>query len=711
MKKILFLAVLLSLLSLTYCKKLPEEEPGEGDPTEQTDPPGDPGDPQNPEDDPQPPADETILVSDILITPSEDVSLEVTETVQLSAEVTPENATDKSVSWSSTDPTVASVDDKGLVKALKVGTTTIYVRSRDEGATAVKEITVFQPLPNHFTSIEITSPNKDDSHFYEDRVGPAYKFKKEEVFKFEAKGYPEGTDDEIEFLCTELYPAFTISSDGMAHMLGGCGAPTTANPFTYQNYMVYARSVKYPTVKSKPVYIYIEGPEVQRAVLRPFMPAYPIVSPSKYDLRHSKYIGRGRIQDFTILIESKSATSDDYYYSSPADFTIYDHTGVVEFETYTYSGFKILRAHAPYNAPISSASKTEQSTVTIQIGTYYKRTLTFNVSELDPYIPKVGDGIPYKGEGFYDGGNRGNDLFETLTYQRTPTANTIIAWIGEEHLREDALYAEYCKGGIKGTGGKVTHGIAIPVNTDHLYRSNKTNGEVFSDDRDNLKNSSDLPTWFTDKDLLPWHTGYKMTAFTNTCALVYRNRKCGTSHDVKPINFFVEKQTLQPTVEKGTKNDEKNLKISDFSWESDFYGNYDEGNLKSNTDKFSKTSIYGIGNKEVESPWLLPSLKDLYHIFSYETPTVDDLYKNVNYEWVMTGYPVSVKDKINILRKCLPNFLPRTATLPTYTWSYWTCQQSMEAYAPVFTISDGKATVSLKKKESDRAYVLPIVYF
>ena len=77
----------------------------------------------------------------------------------------------------------------------------------------------------------------------------------------------------------------------------------------------------------------------------------------------------------------------------------------------------------------------------------------------------------------------------------------------------------------------------------------------------------------------------------------------------------------------------------------------------------------------------------------------------------MTGYPVSVKDKINILRKCLPYFLPRTATLPTYTWSYWTCQQSMEAYAPAFTISDGKATVSLKKKESDRAYVLPIVYF
>ena len=70
MKKILFLAVLLSLLSLTYCKKLPEEEPGEGDPTEQTDP-------EEPVVEPgQEPVDNTVHVSEVTIGPEEAIALE-----------------------------------------------------------------------------------------------------------------------------------------------------------------------------------------------------------------------------------------------------------------------------------------------------------------------------------------------------------------------------------------------------------------------------------------------------------------------------------------------------------------------------------------------------------------------------------------------------------------------------------------------------------
>lgn len=47
----------------------------------------------------------------------------------LTAEIVPDDATDRTVSWTSTNKDVASVDEKGKVKALKTGRTTIMVKS------------------------------------------------------------------------------------------------------------------------------------------------------------------------------------------------------------------------------------------------------------------------------------------------------------------------------------------------------------------------------------------------------------------------------------------------------------------------------------------------------------------------------------------------------------------------------------------------------
>ena len=58
------------------------------------------------------------------------------------ATVNPGNATDKSVSWSSSDATVASVDVSGKVTALKAGTATITVTTTDGGKTASCAVTV-----------------------------------------------------------------------------------------------------------------------------------------------------------------------------------------------------------------------------------------------------------------------------------------------------------------------------------------------------------------------------------------------------------------------------------------------------------------------------------------------------------------------------------------------------------------------------------------
>ena len=75
-------------------------------------------------------APEAVLVTSVNLNKTE-ATIEVGVQEQLTATVLPEDATNKAVIWTTSDPTVATVDETGLVTAVAVGTATITATTTD----------------------------------------------------------------------------------------------------------------------------------------------------------------------------------------------------------------------------------------------------------------------------------------------------------------------------------------------------------------------------------------------------------------------------------------------------------------------------------------------------------------------------------------------------------------------------------------------------
>ena len=93
--------------------------------------------------------------------PTKPISLTIGKTYQLKAKVQPDNATNKTLTYTSDNPTIASVNDKGVITAHKTGSAKITVKAA--GGIA-KDITVTitpkPEMPIAVRSIEL-SPNED----------------------------------------------------------------------------------------------------------------------------------------------------------------------------------------------------------------------------------------------------------------------------------------------------------------------------------------------------------------------------------------------------------------------------------------------------------------------------------------------------------------------------------------------------------------------
>lgn len=127
------------------------------------------------------------------------LSLTEGETSHLSAIVTPVNSKDKGLTWRSSDPSVASVNQNGVVEAKTVGTAEISVISKDQQRTDTCQVTVKERI----IPVESIALDKDSLVLTE-----------EESFSLSAEIRPyNATNKEVEWV-SENAEVASVSGDG-----------------------------------------------------------------------------------------------------------------------------------------------------------------------------------------------------------------------------------------------------------------------------------------------------------------------------------------------------------------------------------------------------------------------------------------------------------------------------------------------------------------
>ena len=114
----------------------------------------------------------TINVDKIILN-SDKLNIEVGELSQLIAKVEPSDATERDLVWESSDNSIATVDNNGVIKGVKSGTVTITVKTKNGKVVATCKITVKNVLipTNIPTPIPTPTPSEIESlRFVDDNV-------------------------------------------------------------------------------------------------------------------------------------------------------------------------------------------------------------------------------------------------------------------------------------------------------------------------------------------------------------------------------------------------------------------------------------------------------------------------------------------------------------------------------------------------------------
>ena len=152
-----------------------------------------------------------VIEAEQILLNIEATELNVGETIQLEATVLPEETTDKTVIWQSSDEDVATISDEGLLTAIMEGSATITAYCGD--VTGICEITVVTPI----TEAEQIVLNIEETEL---NVG--------ETIQLEATVLPEETTDKTVIWQSSDEDVVTVSDEGLVTAIMEGSATITA---------------------------------------------------------------------------------------------------------------------------------------------------------------------------------------------------------------------------------------------------------------------------------------------------------------------------------------------------------------------------------------------------------------------------------------------------------------------------------------------------
>lgn len=114
----------------------------------------------------------TVPVTAITLNKTEtSIKVGATETLSVTA-VAPDNATDKTYTWKTSDESKATVDQDGKVTAVAAGTVTIYAEANDgSGVKGNCTVTVTSAVPEYYNKLTKINDNWEDQEFLLKQLG------------------------------------------------------------------------------------------------------------------------------------------------------------------------------------------------------------------------------------------------------------------------------------------------------------------------------------------------------------------------------------------------------------------------------------------------------------------------------------------------------------------------------------------------------------
>ena len=646
MKKLfppLLTTILVAVLALTSCKEKidPDETPGE----------------------------EIVNPTSIALN-LQTTELMVGGTIQLDVVYTPDNATPQSVKWSSSNPETASVDGNGLITAKQEGTAKITAKIAS-GLSSTCNVTVKPAAPNAFTTLRVNYPNTTQLSSQDGAVVLTIG----SYYQINVTYGPSGATDAVEYsVPSSLTDYLTVSQQGQLTPKKYYSGPITV------------------TVKSK------SGSVSQsfKVLVRDQIQEIVLVQ------RKGEYIGAGKTQKYKVQVYPVSAFIGDLTLSNTGSNL-----------TATLGSDKVLTVTAANlsDSQVSTKSKTVSSTVTLKAGAkdvQKTQVLTFKFSKLDPYYPKPGDLLVCENNKIicYDGGNRGLGIIDEGNAEKPAKAFAILAFCGQAITKDNTMdnCGYYTKVNIiemHMPDGSTTNehirwqdsgGIAIPVNTDGLYRKTdingwgtSTSGEKWQGESASVNVDSKFYSSYLTHSYSEMSASHGHYAFNNTAALLQYSNSGSTDRDVRPIMYF-SSSWMQNNI----------LKTSSLRYQNYYYANNGGSYLNATCPSYADFNSIVSGNCWC-TPWLLPCVSDLFTVFSGKWDVNSGLY--------VSGSDVT--DQMAALTASAQRY---NSTASYKGKTYWTSEECDKTDAWSVEVDSGVVTTHNVSK-SYTYKVLPIIYF